>query len=227
MSSFFDELLPGFNSKAEEDAVGGPELVQLPSGIWAAFKFADDSTDYHSRLDEPNPERGRTWHQLVLVMTPIGAEEKVPQKTYSRVTVYPYIDEKETPGVPSKQLRGLINTVFGAGFEKGSAERAAAARATLDEVVKETGWDLTDETLFPTPAVAVAAVFAKAVTLLTPSVIGKTYTRKGKEYTDRETGEVKTSKDRFQIGNYEDYTPENLAKRGIVVWGEAEKELNF
>lgn len=222
---FFDDLLPNFNNAAEEEAIGGPELLQLPPGAWVALQFCDNASNYCSKLEAPNERRA--WHQLSLVFQAIGGDDKVPQKVYSRVSQYLSLDEKDTPGQPSKQIRGLINIAFGGGHPVGSKERSEAAKKVLEEVAAEKGWSPTDTETFPTAAVFVAAVFCEAVLSRTPRLLAKTYLRKGREYVDQNTGERKMSKERLSIGNYEDFTPENLTKRGIVVWGEENPEIAF
>ena len=213
--SIFDDILKNDPGEAEWEDQGG--FADIPAGKWFLLRaYPADVGKAASGVEPPNEYRD--WHTVKLGFEAIGAEEGVDPANYGGFFHRFSPDTKDAPGEPSGKVKGLVNKFFAPSLEKGSEERTAAARAVLNATAEKFGMSHEDTENSPTLAVYMAAVMCAAMSERQPTILVKTWLRKGREWTDRDTGEVRKSKDRIEIGNFTDDTPENREKYGIVVW---------
>jgi hypothetical protein len=125
------------------------------------------------------------------------------------------LDTKNAPGEPSGRLQALANTFLASGLEHDSPERK---RKTIDVLAAFAAKLEMKEEDYESPAEFYAAVLAEALTSDRLVVLGKTYLRKGRQYTDKQTGKPAVSQDRVEMGDWTDATEENLEKFGIAMW---------
>lgn len=221
-----DDLLKWDDGEKELDLDSG--LRELPIGKWCVLQAKGGDESGASAVDPPEPKWNRDWYRFRLGLRIVGGEEDgVPKAPYRGAFHQMTLDTKEAKGQPSPKLKAMINMFFGQGLPHGSDERIQAARKVLNEVAKKYNMDpsMADSDgipIYPDNAVYLAAVFAKALGDLQPRILAKPYLSKGKKYVDKQTGEEKVGKDRIELGNWTDYTPENLEEKGCVVWDQPE-----
>lgn len=210
----FDDILRNDPNEQEWEDVGS--FADIPAGKWFLLRaYPADVGKAASGVEPPN--EWRDWHTIKLGFEPIGAEEGVGPANYGGFFHRFSPDTKAEPGEPSGKVKGLINKFFAPSLEKGSEERTAAARAVLSATAEKFSMSPEDTENYPTLAVYVAAVMCAAMCDRQPTILVKTWLRKGREYTTAD-GEKRQSRDRIEIGTFTDDTPENREKHGIVVW---------
>ncbi len=222
MSDFLADLM---NTPIPEETSLGRDFEDLPTKVWVRVRCAPEGTGaaagvetFGGQPDEQGNPRA-AWHRLKVGLIPIGAEQSVVKKPYSSLFVRMDPCEYQQPGVVSKRMMGFINALFAPGTPHNSPERQKTALDVLKLHGEEAGVGPEGYADGPTYLAALAAV---GMGKQTPTLLVKTMLRKGKAYTDRETGEQRQGKDQITVGDFEDDTPANRTARGIVDWEESE-----